>query len=88
MQRFNLPTSDNGDRVQIFPLVDGQVNITGAEITDVIGVACVLDGDIIVDFPINGATTISLLAGDQYGFLKPVNIEVDSATIHYVKAGN
>lgn len=87
MQRFNLPTSDNGDRAQIFPLVDSQVNITTGTITDVIGICCVTDGDIVVAFPL-GDATISMIAGDQFGFLKPVSLEVSSGTFHYVKAGN
>lgn len=85
MPTFNLPNSDDSERAQVFPLIYGKTNKTTGTLYNVSGIYCIDDGEIEVSWSNGSVETFSLVAGDCFGFVQNVDVEITvSGKFHYV----
>ena len=70
------------DTIQVFHLVDGQVNLTTGTIAKAHLIYCVADGTVTLD-DYTGTPTITMTAGDVFG-IDEGSVTVATGTFHVV----
>ena len=79
-----------GTILQVFPLVEGQINVTTTDGEDSDGIfvgAKAIDcrsstGSITVTFSTGETDDISFVEGDRYGFPQAIRLEITAGTFH------
>ena len=74
----DLQEDKDGNRIQVFPLTPGKINITTGTIEDCVLLCCVVDGSITL---VTTAQTIACVSGDVFACPRQ-SLTVVSGTFH------
>ena len=77
-----LQNTEKGEIIQVFPLVQGKVNLTSGDVLTPGLIYCVADGNIVITWRDDSQSTISCSAGDCFSLQNCTKVTISTGTFH------